>query len=810
MSGASPPRLAALLLGLAACDAAPPAVDAGPPSAPDVAADTPSVVDVAIDLGTTPDVPPDVGTTPPDVPLDVPPVAPTVGLGATVNPADGTISFRVYSARATRVELSLFARPTGTDAALRVPLAPVAGTGEWAAVVTREALSAAGVADPVYYGYRAWGPNWTYDPAWTPGSPIGFVADVDDAGNRFNPNKLLFDPYARELSHDPATPSWRDGAVYRTGSATARVRDSGPYAPKGIVLADTDAAGAGPTRPFRDEVIYEVHLRGLTMRDPEAPAGCAGTYAAAGARAAYLAELGVTAVEFLPVQETQNDTNDLEMSTRGANYWGYSTLGFFAPDRRYACDRSPGGPTREFRAMVRAFHGRGIKVYLDVVFNHTAEGGAGGTAGEVTSLYSLRGLDSATYYQLARGAGYYQDNNGVGANVATNLPATRRLVMDALRYWAGPMGVDGFRFDLASVLGNACARGCFRYDRDAPMLTAPVTALPARPANGGPGVDLIAEPWGIGDGTYQLGNFPRGWSEWNGAYRDLVRQSQNKLGVVRVTPGWLADRIVGSYGLFHPRDRRPWSSVNFVVAHDGFTLFDLYHCNGPNNSQPWPYGPSDGGSTDNISWDQGGDPSRQRQAARTGLALLMLSAGVPMITGGDEMLRSVRCNNNPYNLDSERNWLDWSQLTTQPAYATFARRMMRFRAAHPALRPADFWTDADRNGDGLPGVSWYRADGRRAEGSYMDDAEARYLAWRLDGAELGDDARSLYVAYNRDSMPVTVTLPPTRAGAGWHQAVDTAATFEAASNAWAPGAEARVNDGRYVLGARAVAVLIER
>jgi len=306
--------------------------------------------------------------------------------------------------------------------------------------------------------------------------------------------------------------------------------------------------------------------------------------------------------------------------------------------------------------MVRAFHARGIKVYLDVVFNHTAEGGSGGAAGEVTSLYSMRGLDSAADYQLARNPHYFQDNSGVGANVLTSAPPGRRLVVDALRYWSAVMGVDGFRFDLAAVLGNTCGPGCFRYDRDSAdtALNAAPRELTARPADGGPGVDYIAEPWGIGDGTYQIGNFPRAWSEWNGPYRDLLRQSQNQLDVARVTPGALANRVAGSRDLYGARDRRPWSSVNFLVAHDGFTLFDLYHCNGPNNAQPWPYGPSDGGSSNNYSWDQGGDPARQRQAARTGLALLMLSAGVPMITGGDEMLRSLRCNNNPYNLAGRR------------------------------------------------------------------------------------------------------------------------------------------------------------
>ena len=786
-----------------ACDGAPVAAVDASTRGFDAAAkfDVPAPLEVATSA--------DAGTAPT---WDAPP--PTAGaLGATEDPAHASITFRVFSAHATRVELSLFARTDDVAAALRVPLVQVAATGVWATTLPRDVLVASGITSTVFYGYRAWGPNWPWVDGWTPGSALGFVADVDAAGNRFDPNKLLIDPYAREITHDPVTLASTDGAAYRTGP-TSRARDSGPVAPKSIVVDDgiDEPVGDRPTRPLRDEVVYEVHLRGFTMGDPSAPAGCAGTYAAAGARAAYLADLGVTAVEFLPVQETQNDANDAAMSTRGMNYWGYATLAYLAPDRRYSCDRTPGGPTREFRAMVRAFHEHGLKVYLDVVFNHTAEGGAGGTAGDTTALFSLRGLDNATYYELARDARYFEDETGIGANVATAVPATRRLVLDALAYWAGPMGVDGFRFDLAAVLGNTCTRGCFSYERDATStpLTGAVTVLPARAATGGAGVDLIAEPWGVGAGTYQLGNFPRGWAEWNGQYRDLVRQSQNQLGVATVTPGWLSDRIAGSSELFRPRGRGPAASVNYLVSHDGFTLFDLYHCNGPNNAQPWPLGPSDGGTTDNYSWDQGGDASRQRQAARTGLALLLMSAGVPMLTGGDEMLRTVHCNNNPYNLDSSRNWLDWSLAATNAPFATFARRMLRFRAAHPALRPADFWSGMDHDGNGLADVTWYRADATRADGTYMDDAAQRFLAWRLDGSEFGDIVRSIYVAYNRDAAQVAVVLPTPRAGAAWYQAADTGAWLEGSANSADPGAEARVNDNHYTLAARAVAVLVER
>ena len=819
-----PPRRAARLLALCASlsgacggETTTP-LDATTDAPLDATTDTPVDVPVDTPLDTPVDVTEDRSVdAPTDAPVDAPDATardPFEGLGAVEDPVTRAVRFRVFSARATRVELSVYASDEATDPALSVTLDRDPTSDVWSVTLTRAQLDAAGVPATIRYGYRAWGPNWPYAAGWTPGSELGFITDVNDAGDRFNPNKLLIDPYAREITHDPVTLAFRDGSIYGTGPRSRRV-DSGPHAPRSLLVpraAYEGDVGARPTRPFRDDVIYEVHARGLTMADPDAPTGCAGTYAAAAARADYLAALGVTAVEFLPVQETQNDANDpASMSTRGMNYWGYSTLAYFAPDRRYACDRSPGGPTREFRAMVRSFHARGIKVYVDVVFNHTAEGGAGGAAGELTSLFSMRGLDNASYYQLSRSGHFFQDNSGVGANVATNGAPARRLVLDALRYWTTELGVDGYRFDLAPVLGNTCGRGCFRYERDAVTpLTEAVRELPARPSDGGPGVDLIAEPWGIGDGTYQLGNFPAGWSEWNDRYRDLMRQSQNQLDVARVTPGWISARIAGSSEQFRPRGRGPAASVNFIVAHDGFTLFDLYHCNGPNNTQPWPYGPSDGGSANNLSWDQAGDPARQRQAARTGLALLMTSAGVPMITGGDEMLRSLRCNNNPYNLDSDRNWLDWTMLTRQPAFATFARRMIRFRGAHPALRPRDFWMGRDRDGDGVLDVTWLRADARAADGAYMDDPDARFLGWRVDGDEAGDGARSIYVIYNRGTTPVRVTLPTPSAGGAWFQFADTGAWLEGSSNAWEEGAEPRVTDGRYDLAARAVAVLIER
>jgi len=712
---------------------------------------------------------------------DAPPAVWVAPLGATWEPDGSGVVFRIGSTRATRIELSIYDEPMGQAARSRIVMDREAGDS-W-----RARVPAAELPSIIYYGYRVWGPNWSYDAAWEPGSMAGWTVDVDGDGNRMNPNKLVFDPYARELSHDPTTPEQPDGSFYGTGNN--RGKDSGPVAPKGIVLRDEPPdTGAKPVRPLRDELIYEVHLRGFTRADT---GECAGTYAGAAERAGYLAELGVTAVEFLPLQETPNDRNDVDPASAGGdNYWGYSTLAFFAPDRRYACDRSPGGPTRELRAMVRAFHARGIKVYVDVVYNHTSEGGGG-------SLLSLRGLDNAGYYQLDRAGTGFTSSNGVGADVAADKPLAQGLVLDSLQYWRDSLGVDGFRFDLAPILGNKCGPGCFTFD---PTFPAAIADRLARPRDGGEGADLIAEPWGVVPGSYQVGAFPAGWSEWNDRYRDLVRQDQNQHGAVAVTPGWLSARIHGSSELYRDDGRLPAASINYLVSHDGLTLRDLYACNAKHNSQPWPYGPSDGGTSDDKAWDHDGDTVKQRQAARTGLALLALSQGVPMITGGDERLRSQRCNNNPYNLDSPGTWLEWT--APEPGFTSFARRLFAFRTAHPALRHAD-WIEPSQ-------VSWRDAAGNVATGGYLDDATRPVLAWRLDGAALGDPATAIYVAYNRGAQPIAVMLAAPPAGTAWFRVADTGAWMESQGNIAAPGSEARMGQARYDLDGRSLAMFVAR
>lgn len=738
-------------------------------------------------------------------------------LGARYDASRSNITFRVHSSRATRIEVAIYKTPKGAQEVVRYVMTRDA-SGAWSKTVSTATLrNSYGVTGTVYYGYRAWGPNWTWNSAWTKGSGAGLVTDVDGTGNRFNPNKLLLDPYAREMSHDPISPGCVDGTVYASG-AEHRNKDSGPCAPKGIVLApDTTSYGVKPTRALKDEVIYEVHVRGLTRSDTALPAHLRGTYAGAATKAAHLASLGVTAVEFLPVQETQNDQNDIDpASNSGDNYWGYMTLNWFAPDRRYAADKSPGGPTREFKAMVKAFHDAGIKVYIDVVYNHTGEGSAwGGTDGRtVYNVQSWRGLDNPTYYSLTADRQHSWDNTGVGGNYNTRNSVAQDLIIDSLAYWRDALGVDGYRFDLASVLGNTCEHGCFNYDKmhANTALNRIVRELPPRPAGGGAGVDLIAEPWAIGGNSYQVGGFPAGWAEWNGIYRDTVRKDQNQMGVEAITPGQLATRFSGSSDLYGDDGRKPWHSINFIAAHDGFTVHDLYAYNTKQNQQPWPYGPSDGGEDHNHSWDQGGDPAQQRRAARTGMALMLLSAGVPMVNGGDEFLRTQFGNNNPYNLDSAANWLLWSRDPDEARHQTFIQRLIAFRKAHPALRPAQFYSGADTNGNVMEQLRWFKPDGAQADAAYFNNSGNHAIAWRIDGTEFGDPASAIYVAYNGWSGTVNFRLPWPGAGKRWYRVTDTAAWNEGPNTVALPGSEALIGGENtlYGLHGRSLLLLIAR
>jgi len=739
-------------------------------------------------------------------------------LGARYDGTNSNITFKVYSSRATRVEVWIYKNASGFQEKVNYVMVKDAATNVWSKTASVATLQTTyGITGTVYYGYRAWGPNWTYNASWTKGSTLGFISDVDAQGNRFNPNKLLLDPYTREVSHDPQTPTQTDSTRYASGSLY-RAIDTGASAPKGIVLAaDATSIGTKPTRALKDDIVYEVHVKGLTQNDTSIAAGIRGTYAGAAQKAAYLASLGVTAVEFLPLHETQNDTVDVDPSSgTGDNYWGYMTLNFFSPDRRFSSNKNAGGPTVEFKNMVKAFHDAGLKVFVDVVYNHTGEGGLW-SAGDATTanILSYRGLDNPTYYSLTSDLQFYWDNTGTTGNYNTFNPTAQNLIVDSLSYWKTTLGVDGFRFDLAPILGNTCQHGCFNFDKlnSGTALNRIVAEMPARPEAGGSGVDWIAEPWAAsGTGAYQVGNFPAGWAEWNDKFRDTMRKDQNKLGTDAITTGELATRFAGSSDLYGDDGRKPWHSVNFMVAHDGFTLKDLYGCNGKNNTQAWPYGPSDGGSDSNNSWDQAGVAADQRKAARNGMTFLAVSAGTPMMTGGDEMFRSIQCNNNPYNLDSTANWLSWTWSSDQSTFNTFTSRILAFRKAHPALRPANFYSSVDNNGNVMEQIRWFKPDGNVPDSTYWNDPNNHAIAWRVDGTELGDTASAIYVAYNGWSGSVTFTLPWPGTGKAWYRVTDTCSWAEGANQVVTPGSETFIGGEftTYGLCGRAALILIAK
>ncbi len=759
-------------------------------------------------------------------------------LGGNLSVNGSTVNFRVFSQNATRIEVYLYTQATGVAQVASYALTPVAGSAIWQVAVPASTLRGMGFdIDPtnpnklftnIHYGYRVWGPNWPYSRSWTPGSAVGFISDVDSAGNRFNPNKLLLDPYALEMSHNYlsslVTPALTDPTVYTSGTSSIpgavpdRQRDSARVAPKGFVAMPYGLGfsnlltGNKPSRAIKDDIIVEAHVRGLTQGDASLTS-CKGTYAGAVAKIPYLTAMGINTIEFMPVHESDNQANDLNdtatgrsaTGTKGDNYWGYMTSSFFAPDRRYACDKSIGGPTREFAAMVKAFHDAGIKVVADVVYNHSGEGGTwSATDPGKANMWSMRGLDNSSYYLLTRAPGtaadrnFYYDITGTGNTLNTHHPKVQDLIVNSLNYYRNRLGIDGFRFDLGIALVNSYDNNTdptkadrFFFDRqDSSTAMAKVTAAM-------PGVFLSSEPWGLapnGQG-YQLGNMPAGISEWNGAWRDTMRRVSNKYGVHDgdATRSLLATRIAGSSDLFgKPNGGRgaPAYSVNFLNVHDGFTLKDLYSCNSPFNQQAWPLGPSDGGTADEDQWDNGGNAQQQRQQARTAFALLMLSAGVPLFNAGDEFLRSLNCNNNAYNVDSASNWLQWTLSADQSNFQSFAKGMIQLRQSQPALRPANFYAPADTNGNNMRALDWFGADksyrSTSGDASFWQATAAapdannqnRTLMWRYDSTELGG-SDILLVAYNAEPLGRNFTLPWTGpAKTTWCRITDTAAWAE--------------------------------
>jgi glycogen operon protein len=712
----------------------------------------------------------------------------------------------VYSAHATRILLEIYPTATGSAAAYDYWMAR--GTdGIWRAQVAQ-------VPGKTLYAFRAWGPNWPYDASWTRGgSSAGFIADVDAAGDRFDPNKVLLDPYARELTHDKSSQALvargLDGKMYGTGGdlyqgVPRREFDTGPWAPKSVAMEDTGSFGQKPGIAAKDAIVYEAHVRGLSAHASsttlttllagvpgfdgvvDVPDACRGTYRAAGLMAPYLRGLGVNVVELLPVQESSNDTIATTAATKDANYWGYVTDGYFAPDRHYACDRTLGGPTAEFKAMVRAFHDAGLEVWLDVVYNHTGEGGNWDATKQVAELTSFRGFDNIDFYELSPSdpAAFF-DTTGIGNNFNVTTDAGRRLVLDSLRYWTDEMGVDGFRFDEADELGRDAAPA-FAFHPRAQLLLDIAAFAQAE------GVKVVAEPWDLY--SYGVGQFPDGWGEWNGRYRDASRRflKGDPSGSGGVS---YADAFYGDYNDYADQGG-PARSINFIVAHDGFTLADLVSYDAKTNAaRLWPFGPSDGGSDANDSWASGGDKALRRQRFRNFFVWQLFSRGVPMIVAGDELARTQNGNNNPFNLDTVATWNNYGMIATDgpqelatgaggEAYHdnlgtdghpdgrnglfAFARHVIALRRDAAALRQGDYQ---------MP-IEFARSDGSSGFDSHAD----RTARIRIDGSAVGDSDYLLFVNMGTGVVDFTAPAPP--AGQQWARIVDTAAWAEPNDNFW--------------------------
>ncbi|MFI6900862.1 glycogen debranching protein GlgX [Nonomuraea sp. NPDC050394] len=657
-------------------------------------------------------------------------------LGATYDGA-GT-NFALFSEVAERVELCLFDED-GKESAVRL--------SECDGFVWHGYLP--GVGPGHRYGYRVHGPH---DPA---------------RGLRCNPAKLLLDPYAKAIEGEV---TW-DEAVYGYmfgRPETMNEADSAPFVPRSVVVNPFFGWGHDrpPATPYHDTVIYEAHVRGLTITNPKIPERIRGTYAALGHPETldHLTKLGVTALELMPVH--QFVTDDF-LSQRGlSNYWGYNSIGFFAPHNRYSSQGQRGGQVLEFKAMVRALHEADIEVILDVVYNHTAEGN------HLGPTLSFKGIDNTHYYRLADGdPRHYLDTTGTGNSLFMRSPHVLQMIMDSLRYWVTEMHVDGFRFDLASTL----ARELHEVDR----LSAFFDLVQQDPVLSQ--VKLIAEPWDLGPGGYQVGNFPSRWTEWNGRYRDTIRD------LWRGQPATLPEfgsRFTGSSDLYQDDSRRPAASINFVTCHDGFTLQDLVSYNDKHNEANQE-GNRDG-TDDNRSWNCGAEgqagpeiEALREQQKRNFLTTLFLSQGVPMISHGDELGRTQQGNNNGYCQDNELSWVDWSDVRENWLLLEFTQRLAALRRRHPVFRRRRFFYG--RPVRGLADIAWLTPAGEEMTNGDWEAGFAKSLAVFLNGEAITEPDRrgrtirddSFLLLFNAHHETIRFTVPKDY-GDMWQTEIDTA------------------------------------
>jgi isoamylase len=666
-------------------------------------------------------------------------------LGATWDGAG--VNFALFSEHATGVELCLFDRLDAATAAVQIAL--------------RERT------DLVWHGYV---------PGLGPGQLYGYRVDgpfAPEQGLRFNRAKLLIDPYTRALAGQL---EWRDEVFgYRVGDPSSDLsrddRDSAAFVPKSVVIDPAfDWEGDQlPRIPWHRSIVYEVHVKGFTIQHPDVSEKLRGTYAGLASPAAldHFAGLGITAVELLPVH---HHVDEHSLERRGLrNYWGYNSIAFFAPDFRYGAGVAPGAQVWEFKDMVKALHRAGIEVILDVVYTHTAEGN------NLGPTLIFRGIDNPAYYRLVPGQPrYYWDSTGCGNTLDLRQSRALQLLMDSLRYWVLEMHVDGFRFALALSLAregdvvepSACFFDVIRQD---PVISQ---------------VKLIAEPWDVAQGGYQLGNFPVGWAEWNGRYRDAIRRYW------RGDPGQVADlayRLTGSSDLYQDDGRRPYASVNFVTAHDGFTLSDLVSYDAKHNEANGE-GNRDG-TDDNLSWNSGVegptvDPAVLRlreQRIRTFLATLFISQGVPMLCGGDEIGRTQHGNDNAYCQDNETSWFNWSLDERARRLLDFTRKLIRLRRAHPEFQRRKFFQGRPLCSADMKDLTWHRPDGGEMAEAEWRQATLRAFGFRLCGEAMDDVNErgepitddTLLVLLNAEAEVVEFVLPGAHPGVAWELVVDT-------------------------------------
>lgn len=681
------------------------------------------------------------------------------------------MNFALFSEHGEKVELCLF-DGSGRRETHRVPLTEQTDQ-VWHCYLPE--------ARPgLLYGYRVYGP---YEPS---------------KGMRFNHHKLLLDPYAKQIQGDL---NWSDSHFgYRIGQPKEDLsfdrHDNALGMPKSMVIdpAFTWGTDRPPAIPWHKSVIYEVHVKGFTVRHPEVSPSLRGTYAGLATAPVidHLTRLGVTAVELMPVHSFVDDRRLVEKGMR--NYWGYNSICFFAPESRYMAT----GTANEFKTMVKTLHSAGIEVILDVVYNHTAEGN------QLGPTLSFRGIDNAVYYRLTSDARFYMDYTGTGNTLNMRHPRVLQLIMDSLRYWVLEMHVDGFRFDLAATL----ARELHEVDR----LGAFLDIIHQDPLLSQ--VKLIAEPWDLGEGGYQVGKFPVGWAEWNDRYRDVVRAYWKGDGGLI---GELAYRITGSSDLYARSGRRPYASINFVTAHDGFTLHDLVsysskhnEANGEDNRD---------GNNNNLSWNCGIEGptddatinALRAQQKRNFIATLLLSQGVPMLLAGDELGRTQGGNNNAYCQDSELSWTNWEKGAFDEALLEFTRQVITIRREHPVFHRRNFFQGRAIKGANVKDILWLRPDGREMTDEEWRQDSARCLGVLLAGGGLEEQDergrpvtdKSFMLLLNAHFETVSFTLPPLIAKKEWLTLFDTSCQTTHRNDSWFAGGTV------YPLEARSLALLME-